>query len=85
MEQLWLSDWRSLMGPVLHWLAGGDPYGAFTMPDGTAYEAGWYAYPPATLLLVAPLALLPGRSAGCWSNSSRSSALNAGPGGRADG
>ncbi len=64
MEQFWLSDWRSLMGAVLHWLNGGDPYGAFTMPDGAAYEAGWYAYPPATLLLVAPLALLPWQVSG---------------------
>lgn len=59
MEQFWFTDWRSLMGAVVHWFAGGDPYGAFVMADGSAYEAGWYAYPPPTLLLVAPLATLP--------------------------
>lgn len=59
MQELWFSDWRSLMGAVSHWLAGGNPYGAFTMAGGMAYEAGWYAYPPPTLLLAAPLALLP--------------------------
>lgn len=54
-----LGDWHSLMGAVQHWLAGGDPYGAFVMADGSAYEAGWFAYPPPVLLLVWPLAFVP--------------------------
>lgn len=64
MQELWLSDWRSLMGAMLHWLAGGDPYGAFTMPDGASYEAGWYAYPPPTLLFAPLLAVLPWQLSG---------------------
>jgi len=59
MGNFWFSDWRSLMAAVDVWLAGGNPYGPFVMPDGAAYAAGWYAYPPPSLILAAPLALLP--------------------------
>jgi hypothetical protein len=47
------------MAAIHHWLDGGDPYGPFTGFLGTAHHAGAYGYPPPTLILATPLALLP--------------------------
>ncbi len=43
------------------WLAGGNPYGSYQHPvfPGTTVHVGWYAYPPPSLFLATPLALLP--------------------------
>ncbi|HMQ31699.1 MAG TPA: glycosyltransferase 87 family protein [Chloroflexaceae bacterium] len=54
-----LNDWLSLMAALWHWFAGGNPYGAYPGLDGQVYAAGYYGYPPPTLILAAPLALLP--------------------------
>ncbi len=59
MDDFFLSDWRMFMASIRHWLAGGDPYGPFTGFLGTAHHAGAYGYPPPTLVLATPLALLP--------------------------
>jgi hypothetical protein len=53
------ADWRALMAALLHWFAGGNPYGAYRGLNGVLYEAGYFAYPPPALLLAAPLAVLP--------------------------
>lgn len=53
------NDWQALMGAILHWFNGGDPYGAYTSSNGLSYDAGYFAYPPPALLLAAPFALLP--------------------------
>ncbi|NNJ13215.1 DUF2029 domain-containing protein [Chloroflexales bacterium ZM16-3] len=59
MDSFFLSDWRMFMAAIRHWLDGGDPYGPFTGFLGTAHHAGAYGYPPPTLILATPLALLP--------------------------
>jgi hypothetical protein len=59
MNTPWFADWYALVGALTHWLAGGDPYGPYPTPNGTLFEAGYYAYPPPSLLLAAPLTLLP--------------------------
>lgn len=64
MEQFFLVDWRILMAGVAHWLAGGNPYGAYGGLLGEAHHAGAFAYPPPILLLGAPLALLPWQLSG---------------------
>jgi hypothetical protein len=55
------ADWRSLMAGIQIWLAGGNPYGSYPHPlfPGTMTHVGWYAYPPPTLILATPLAILP--------------------------
>lgn len=53
------TDWRSLIEGIRVWLSGGDPYGPYKHPFGYMVEAGWYAYPPPSLIIGAPLALLP--------------------------
>jgi|GEM_PF-876906 len=55
------ADWRSLMAGIQLWLAGGNPYGSYQHPvfPNSIVHVGWYAYPPPTLLLATPLALLP--------------------------
>ncbi|MEI7643886.1 MAG: glycosyltransferase family 87 protein [Chloroflexales bacterium] len=55
------ADWRSLMAGIQVWLAGGNPYGSYPHPvfPNTMVHVGWYAYPPPTLFLATPLALLP--------------------------
>lgn len=55
------ADWRSLMAGIQLWLAGGDPYGSYPHPvfPERMVHVGWYAYPPPTLILWTPLALLP--------------------------
>ncbi len=55
------ADWRSLMAGIQLWLAGGNPYGSYPHPvfPGTMVHVGWYAYPPPTLILATPLAILP--------------------------
>ncbi|NCC32907.1 MAG: DUF2029 domain-containing protein [Chloroflexia bacterium] len=58
MHQLFV-DWRLLVGAAQHWLAGGDPYGAYMLPDGLTFEPGWFAYPPPVLLLLIPLTFFP--------------------------
>lgn len=63
MEQIF-ADWRSLMAGIQVWLAGGNPYGVYPHPLGYPVHAGWYSYPPPTLLLGTPLALLPWQLSG---------------------
>lgn len=59
MYDSFFADWRLLISAILHLLGGGDPYGAYTSFEGIRYRAGYFAYPPPVLLLIAPLALLP--------------------------
>jgi hypothetical protein len=59
MDGFFLSDWRMFMAAIRYWLAGGDPYGPFTGFGDATYHAGSYGYPPPTLILATPLALLP--------------------------
>ncbi|PDW00144.1 glycosyltransferase 87 family protein [Candidatus Chloroploca asiatica] len=58
MHQLFV-DWRLLVGATQYWLAGGDPYGAYILPDGLTFEPGWFAYPPPVLLILIPLTVFP--------------------------
>ncbi|WP_129626265.1 glycosyltransferase 87 family protein [Candidatus Oscillochloris fontis] len=60
MEQIF-ADWRSLMVGIQLWLEGANPYASYPHPvfPGRMVNAGWYAYPPPTLFLFTPLALLP--------------------------
>jgi hypothetical protein len=55
------ADWRSLMVGIQLWLTGGNPYGSYPHPvfPGTMVHIGWYAYPPPTLFLATPLAIIP--------------------------
>lgn len=57
--EFWLRDWRMFMAAIRHWLAGGDPYGAFAGFLGAEHHAGAFGYPPPALVLATPLALLP--------------------------
>jgi len=59
MDSFWFVDWRLLMAAVELWLAGGNPYGPFVIPNSVAVAAGGYAYPPPTQILALPFALLP--------------------------
>lgn len=59
MNEHILIDWDTILSGIRHWLAGGDPYGPYTKSTGIELPAGAFAYPPATLLLGAPVALLP--------------------------
>jgi hypothetical protein len=59
MEEFWLRDWRMFMAAIRHWLGGADPYGPFEGLLGTPHHAGAFGYPPPTLVLATPLALLP--------------------------
>ncbi len=54
-------DWRTLMGCIQFWVAGGDPYGSFPHPvyPGGMVETGWHAYPPPAILVGLPFALIP--------------------------
>ncbi len=54
-----LEDWQTIIAAIEHWLAGGDPYGAYRNISGQLMHAGAFAYPPPTLLLGAPLVFLP--------------------------
>jgi hypothetical protein len=56
---IFFTDWQLVIEAVRVWMAGGNPYAAFRHPDGHMLFVGAFAYPPATLLLGAPLALLP--------------------------
>ncbi len=55
------ADWRLLMAGIQLWLSGGNPYGQYPHPvaEGVIVHVGAYAYPPPTLILFTPLALLP--------------------------
>lgn len=64
LTESFLTDWQILIGAITHWLAGGDPYGPFSRPDGALLHPGAFAYPPPTLLLGAPFALLPWAASG---------------------
>jgi hypothetical protein len=59
MDSFFLTDWRMFMAAIRHWLAGGDPYGPFPSFFGPLYHPGAYGYPPPSLILATPLALLP--------------------------
>jgi hypothetical protein len=64
MRNEFLSDWQIIIGAIEHWLRGGNPYGPFPSFYSFIRPAGAFAYPPATLVLGAPLALLPWRLTG---------------------
>ena len=64
MQSQFLYDWQTLMAAIQHWLAGGDPYGTYLNYHGLQMHAGAFAYPPPSLLLGAPLALLPWQVSG---------------------
>ncbi len=59
MRNEFLSDWQIVIGAIQYWLGGGDPYGPFPSYYSFIRPAGAFAYPPATLMLGAPIALLP--------------------------
>jgi hypothetical protein len=59
MDSFFLRDWRMFMAAIRQWLAGGDPYGPFPDFFGPVHHAGAYGYPPPSLILATPLALLP--------------------------
>jgi hypothetical protein len=63
MPEQFLFDWQTLMVAIQLWLAGGNPYPGY-MYEGRALHAGWYVYPPPSLLIGAPFALLPRQVSG---------------------
>lgn len=64
MDEYLLTDWRALMAGIRYWLAGGNPYGPYPGLAGELYPPGFYPYPPPTLVLGTPLALLPWQLSG---------------------
>jgi hypothetical protein len=64
MRNEFLSDWQVVIGAIQYWLAGGNPYGPFPSYHGFTRSAGNFAYPPAALMLGAPVAPLPWRLSG---------------------
>ena len=64
MRNEFLSDWQIVIGAIQHWLKGGNPYGPYPSYHGFVRPAGAFAYPPAALVLGAPVALVPWRLTG---------------------
>jgi hypothetical protein len=56
----WLgSDWMTIIDGVRAWLRGQNPYLPYTTYAHTLTPPGWYVYPPHSVYILAPLALLP--------------------------
>ena len=56
----WLgTDWMTVMDGVRIWLDGQSPYLPYTTHTGNLTPPGWYVYPPHSLYLLLPFALLP--------------------------